>query len=200
MNLFLIKNDKKNYLIGTTIQNEGELITTKQHKQQVIFMNSDQEIVGFNLLDTSGFACQEPGRILMTEEVSQYLQKAVGAKFPVTNYFVVGKVVGCEKIEGTHLSQCQVDVGQETLQIVCGASNVRTNILVVVALVGAVMNDGTLIKPGKLRGIDSFGMLCSCRELNLTNQGFNEEGIIELPTHEFTVGEVFKILYSNGKK
>lgn len=58
-----------------------------------------------------------------------------------------------------------MNVGDETLQIVCGAPNVDAGQKVVVAKVGAVMPSGLLIKEGNLRGEDSFGMLCSAREL-----------------------------------
>ncbi|MCG8529700.1 MAG: phenylalanine--tRNA ligase subunit beta [Desulfovibrionales bacterium] len=93
---------------------------------------------------------------------------------------VVGHVVECGKHpEADKLSVCKVDVGEEEpLNIVCGAPNVRQGLKVAVVRVGTVMPDGTKIKKGKLRGIPSFGMICSEREL-----GFSEEhdGIMELP-------------------
>ena len=63
----------------------------------------------------------------------------------------------------------RVDTGDETLQIVCGATNVALNQLVVVAKNDAVMPSGLVIRPSKLRGIESNGMLCSARELALPN-------------------------------
>ncbi|MEG1222633.1 MAG: DUF4479 domain-containing protein, partial [Bacilli bacterium] len=69
-----------------------------------------------------------------------------------------------------HLHVLKVDVGNEVLDIVCGASNVSNGAVVVVATSGTVMFDGTEIKPGKLLGITSNGMCCSERELNLTKE------------------------------
>jgi len=82
------------------------------------------------------------------------------------------------------LSICQVDVGNKILQIVCGASNVAAGEFVAVALEGAKMPNGVEIKKAKLRGIDSFGMLCSSSELGFakTNEGIMllDESIGEL--------------------
>lgn len=85
---------------------------------------------------------------------------------------VVGHVVECEKHpESDHLSVCTVDVGEsETLTIVCGAPNVGKGQKVPVAKVGAIMPEGMKIKKAKLRGVKSFGMICSEREL-----GFSED-------------------------
>jgi phenylalanyl-tRNA synthetase beta chain len=91
------------------------------------------------------------------------------------------------------LRVCMVDVGQhQLLQIVCGASNVRTGIKVPCALVGAYIdfkdaeNKHTRlnIKPSKLRGIDSNGMLCSAEELGLLNiNATQQNGLLELDKH-----------------
>ncbi len=85
---------------------------------------------------------------------------------------VVGHVVECEKHpEAEKLSVCTVDVGDpETVTIVCGAPNVGKGQKVPVAKVGTVMPEGMKIKKAKLRGIKSFGMICSEREL-----GFSED-------------------------
>ncbi|MBG0791397.1 MAG: phenylalanine--tRNA ligase subunit beta [Desulfovibrionaceae bacterium] len=85
---------------------------------------------------------------------------------------VVGHVVECEPHpESDHLSVCTVDVnGPEALTIVCGAPNVAKGQKVPVALVGTTMPDGMKIKKAKLRGVKSFGMICSEREL-----GFSED-------------------------
>ncbi|WP_162165315.1 phenylalanine--tRNA ligase subunit beta [Campylobacter fetus] len=81
---------------------------------------------------------------------------------------VVGKVKTCVEHENSdHLHVCEVDVGTEVLQIVCGAKNVASGQFVVCALVGATMPNGLEIKSAKLRGVASFGMLCSSSELGL---------------------------------
>lgn len=99
---------------------------------------------------------------------------------------VVGHVVECGKHpEADKLSVCKVNVGQvELLDIVCGAPNVRQGQKVPVALVGTTMPDGMVIKKAKLRGHPSHGMICSERELGLTE---DHSGIMVLPDH-FTVG------------
>lgn len=66
------------------------------------------------------------------------------------------------------LNVCEVNAGGELLQIVCGAPNVRAGIKVPCALMGAKLPGGFEIKPAKLRGVDSQGMLCSARELGLS--------------------------------
>lgn len=93
-------------------------------------------------------------------------------------------VVGLVKTVEPHpdaarLSICQVDAGTDSiLNIVCGASNVRPNLKVAVALIGARLPGGMEIKKAKLRGAVSEGMLCSASELGLAE---DSEGIIELP-------------------
>jgi phenylalanyl-tRNA synthetase beta chain len=69
--------------------------------------------------------------------------------------------------DSDHLSVCTVDVGSETLQIVCGAPNVREGQYVVVAKVDAVLPNGLKIKRAKIRGIESYGMICSLSEIGM---------------------------------
>ncbi len=92
---------------------------------------------------------------------------------------VIGKIIGVvPHSNADHLSVCEVDVGQNLpLQIVCGASNVRIGLKVAVALIGAVLPGNWKIKKSKLRGIESFGMLCSAQELGLST---TSKGILEL--------------------
>jgi phenylalanyl-tRNA synthetase beta chain len=93
---------------------------------------------------------------------------------------VVGRVLDRQAHpDASKLSVCRVDVGQaETLQIVCGAANVRAGIHVPVALVGATLPAVNLtIKPAELRGVASCGMICSLAELGLSD---GSEGIAEL--------------------
>ena len=98
--------------------------------------------------------------------------------FRVPEKIVVGYVAECERHpDADKLSVCQVDLGTSTRQIVCGAANVRKGLYVAVATVGAEMPGGLKIKPVKLRGVDSEGMICSATELGLPRAG---EGIMEL--------------------
>ncbi|MBD5538737.1 MAG: phenylalanine--tRNA ligase subunit beta, partial [Desulfovibrio sp.] len=92
----------------------------------------------------------------------------------------VGKVTLCEPHpDSDHLHCCKVDVGDDQiLDIVCGAPNVATGQIVPVALVGTRLPDGTVIKKAKLRGQPSMGMICSERELGLSDA---HDGILVLP-------------------
>lgn len=83
---------------------------------------------------------------------------------------VIGRVVSCGKHpEADKLSVCTVDVGDETLNIVCGAPNVAAGQTVPVAKIGARLPGGVTLKPAKLRGVRSEGMILSEREMELTD-------------------------------
>ena len=82
---------------------------------------------------------------------------------------VIGKIVSCvDHPDSDHLHLCQVDIGKEELQqIVCGASNVREGLKVIVALPGSVLPGDFAIKSSKIRGVESNGMICALYELGL---------------------------------
>ena len=89
-------------------------------------------------------------------------------RYAMPEKIVVGKVVSCEKHpDAEKLNVCQVEIGDKLQQIVCGAANVAAGQWVPVATLGAVMPSGMEIKPVKLRGVDSAGMICSSTELGL---------------------------------
>lgn len=122
---------------------------------------------------------------LSTEELGELLTMAgleleesrpAAAEF---SHVVVGEVLSVEKHpDADKLKLCQVAVGQpEPLQIVCGAANVAVGIKVPCALVGARL-PGIEIGQAKVRGVDSYGMLCSSRELGITEQA---DGLMVLP-------------------
>ena len=82
---------------------------------------------------------------------------------------VVGKIVSMDKHPNADkLKVAQVDVGKEVIQVVTGAPNVQVGDYIPVALVGAHLPGGK-IKASKLRGVESYGMMCSIEELNLTS-------------------------------
>ena len=90
---------------------------------------------------------------------------------------VVAEVLAVEKHPGADkLTVCTVDTGNETLQVVCGAPNVRRGMKAPLATVGAKL-PGIEIKKSSLRGVESHGMLCSARELGLSN---DHSGLLEL--------------------
>ena len=95
---------------------------------------------------------------------------------------IVGKLLSITPHENSdHLQVCQVDVGSGVpIQIVTGAQNIVEGALVPVAMIGADLPGGVHIKKGKLRGVESNGMLCSLGELGLTKHDFPyaiEDGI-----------------------
>ena len=95
------------------------------------------------------------------------------------DHFVVGEVLTCEAHPNSdHLHVCTVSDGTETLPIVCGAPNCRAGIKVALARIGAVVPEGGFtIKQAKRRGAVSRGMLCSARELKLSD---DHDGIMIL--------------------
>ena len=79
---------------------------------------------------------------------------------------VVGRILQIDQHpDADKLVVTQVDVGEETIQVVTGANNISVGDLIPVALPGATLADGLKIKEGKLRGVDSNGMMCSVEEI-----------------------------------
>jgi len=106
----------------------------------------------------------------------------VDAIEPVAGDFsgvLVGQVVAVEPHpDADKLRCCKVDVaGDELLSIVCGAANVRQDLKIPVAVVGSVLPGNFKIKKAKLRGVESFGMLCGASEIGLID---NVNGLMEL--------------------
>lgn len=112
---------------------------------------------------------------------------------------VVGDVVSCEAHpDSDHLHVCQVDVGEdEPIQIVCGAPNVAAGEKVIVALHGARIGDNVKIKRGKIRGVQSNGMLCALQELGFSDKiapKDYDDGIYLLPADAKPGDSVFPYL------
>lgn len=139
------------------------------------------------------------GNVEVTEELVQKIRSALkenhvelAIEVDFSPKFVVGYVEEKEKHPNADkLSVCKVNVGDEVLQIVCGAPNVEAGQKVVVAKIGAVMPSGMVIKPSQLRGVDSYGMICSARELAIPNAP-QEKGILVLDD-DAEVGSAFQI-------
>lgn len=106
-------------------------------------------------------------------------------KISIAAKVVIGKVVEKEKHpDADKLNICQVDLGKETVQIVCGAKNVEVGQFVPVATVGCDLGNNFIIKEAKLRGVESNGMICSSTELGLAKLN---DGILELDN---SIGEL----------
>ena len=135
------------------------------------------------------------------EEISELLTMAglEVSSLKIGNAFegvVVGEVKECVKHPNADkLSLCKVDIGtKEELSIVCGASNVKAGIKVFVATVGTILPGNFKIKKAKIRGEESRGMICSEKELQLSD---SHEGILELP-EESKIGRPFSDLYDTS--
>ncbi|GCB04490.1 phenylalanine--tRNA ligase subunit beta [Ralstonia sp. SET104] len=141
---------------------------------------------------------------ITTDELSHRLTMAgleveeVDPVAPPFSQIVVGHVVEVSKHpDADRLNVCKVDAGTgELLQIVCGAPNVSVGIKVPCAMVGAELPPGEDGKPfkikiGKLRGVESYGMLCSARELKLSE---DHGGLLILPKDTPVGEDIRKVL------
>ena len=122
------------------------------------------------------------------KELALKITKAgVNVEKVITNHIdnlVIGEILECNNHpDSDHLHVLKVDIGNDILQIVCGASNVCVGLKVIVALVGAVLPGNFEIKKNKIRGVESNGMVCALFELGLeekTEENYNK-GIHKLP-------------------
>ncbi|MEI5990762.1 YtpR family tRNA-binding protein [Enterococcus crotali] len=162
----------------------------------------DGQVVAWNIFEASTIlgTIEADGQVELTEEqFAKVNAELAKAGFTETlaqdndSKIVIGFVKSCKKHpDSDHLSitQTEVDNG-EILQIVCGAPNIKAGQKVVVAKPGAMMPDGMMIWPGVLRGVESFGMICSAGELRLPDAPA-KKGILELP-FDAVVGEAFPV-------
>ena len=115
-------------------------------------------------------------------ELAEKIKKAgINIEAVISNHIdnlVIGEVLKCKKHpDSDHLNICEVNIGEKTVQIVCGASNVKDGIKVIVALPGAVLPGGFEIKKSKIRGVESNGMICALFEIGLeekTDETYNK--------------------------
>ncbi|MFH4904488.1 MULTISPECIES: YtpR family tRNA-binding protein [Staphylococcus] len=196
MNLFYNKEAVGDVAFLQIEPTTGEF--TYETKNDVVEIRQDNKVVGFNIFNASKVSnITGKGHIKLDENLIHDLQQAInnaGFTFELnadlSPRFVVGYVETKEKHpDADKLSVLNVDVETEKLQIVCGAPNVEAGQKVVVAKVGAVMPSGMVIKDAALRGVDSSGMICSMKELNLPNAP-QEKGIMVL-SDEYKVGQAF---------
>ncbi|MGG2082746.1 YtpR family tRNA-binding protein [Lysinibacillus pakistanensis] len=178
-------------IVKTEVERAGDIAILKEAQTG--------EIKAFNLFNASSYVQTDAkGLVEVTPELVGQLEAAIaknGATISLDVDFTPKFVVGLVETKDKHpnadkLSVCTVNVGEEILQIVCGAPNVEAGQKVVVAKIGAVMPSGMLIKEGNLRGVDSHGMLCSARELAIPNAP-SEKGILVLP-QDAEIGSAFE--------
>lgn len=196
MNLFYNKNGVGDVLMVTIDPVTEGLVY--EYENDITIIKSESNVVGFNIFNASKYVQLEGnGNIKVQEKHINSIQDLLEKNHidykleaDLSPKFVVGYVTEKSKHpDADKLSVCQVDVGDETLQIVCGAPNIDQDQKVVVAKVGAVMPSGMIIKDAELRGVPSSGMICSMKELDLEGAP-NEKGIMVLED-SYTVGTPF---------
>lgn len=199
MNLFYNVNGVGDVLLVQLTAARSHSVTTKSYGDvTAIHDETSDELVALNLFHASSYVDVEKLSDELTEEIVKQLQEALhknGAEIQLevdlSPKFVVGHVTKKEKHPNADkLSICTVDIGDETVQIVCGAPNVDAGQKVVVAKVGAVMPSGMVIRDAELRGVASAGMICSAKELALPDAP-EEKGILVLNS-DAVVGAPFK--------
>jgi phenylalanyl-tRNA synthetase beta chain len=130
-------------------------------------------------------AVPEPRELAARLTMAGLEVEAIDAAAPPLPGVVVGEIVEREKHpDADTLSVCKVSTGVDLLQIVCGAPNARVGLKAPLATLGSRLPGGMEIRRAKLRGVESLGMLCSARELGLSEEG---GGLMELPA-EFPPG------------
>ncbi|RLQ97900.1 YtpR family tRNA-binding protein [Falsibacillus albus] len=164
-----------------------------------IFNGDTNETIGYNLFNASTYMnIETSGSLDLNEGILNSINAAIAKngfeeklEADFSAKFVVGYVKEKEKHPNADkLSICKVDVGEDELQIVCGAPNIEAGQKVVVAKVGAVMPSGMIIKDAELRGVPSSGMICSAKELDLPDAP-QEKGILVLDADKYDAGEPF---------
>lgn len=186
-------------LMVIVAENKGQAVQFERKGQVArVFLEETGQTVAWNIFEVSTLVkIAGNGQVFLTDEqvavLNAELSKEDFAEVLVNDNapkFVVGQIVDLvPHPDSDHLNICQVNVGDKTVQIVAGAPNAAQGLKTIVALPGAMMPSGNLIFPGKLRGEDSFGMMCSPRELALPNAP-QIRGIIELDDSA-VVGEAF---------
>jgi phenylalanyl-tRNA synthetase beta chain len=120
----------------------------------------------------------EPRELGSRLTMSGFELEALDGAAPAFSGVVVAEIVEAARHpQADKLQVCKVNAGGELVQIVCGAANARAGLKTTLATVGAKLPGGLDIKAAKLRGVESFGMLCSAKELGLAE---SSDGIIEL--------------------
>lgn len=119
------------------------------------------------LVDLEGLTLEE-----IVNKLSLYSTEVEGVSHVVSGTnLVIGHVLECvDHPDSDHLHVCKVDVGDEVLQIVCGAPNIKAGLWVIVAKIDAVLPGDFKIKKSKIRGVESNGMICSLKEIGMESK------------------------------
>lgn len=193
-------------LVTMTAPGKGQPVVS-ENEGVVRIQDADGQLTGYNFLNASTILpelSEVQGSFTLTEAQVQTLNQVIttaGFDQPLvadpSPKFVVGYVEEMEDHpKSDHLHITKVNLGDETVQIVCGSPNIANHVKVIVAKVGAVMPSGAVIWPGALLGVESDGMICSGRELGLKNAP-NQPGCVILPDDFGQPGDAFDFARGN---
>ncbi len=169
--------------------NDDKVVEFEKNDKYTSLLNSQKEVVGYQI---ENFDATLAGEVEVTKEILEKINNLLNTNLEHDDYsyLVVGKVTKLEEHpHSNHLKVCQVDIGKEVIQIVCGASNVKEGLIGVVALENAIIK-GEIIRESVLLKIPTKGMLCSAYELGLISE--MKKGLLELDA-SYEIGSEFKI-------
>ncbi|MGT2742322.1 YtpR family tRNA-binding protein [Streptococcus plurextorum] len=201
--IFAYNKEQVGDVLMVILQDTSDVKRSVERKGKVarVFEQATGKTLAWNIFEASSLIPIEgKGQVFLTEDqvavLNQvFVQEGFEAVLEADTApkFVVGQIV--EMVahpDSDHLNICQVQISADKIiQIVAGAPNAVVGLKTIVALPGAMMPNGSLIFPGKLRGEESYGMMCSPRELDLPNAP-QVRGIIELD-EKAQVGEALDI-------
>ncbi len=169
--------------------NDDKVVEFEKNDNYTSLLNNQKEVVGYQI---ENFDATLAGEVEVTKEILEKISNLLNTNLEHDDYsyLVVGKVTKLEEHpHSNHLKVCQVDIGKEVIQIVCGASNVKEGLIGVVALENAIIK-GEIIRESVLLKIPTKGMLCSAYELGLISE--MKKGLLELDA-SYEIGSEFKI-------
>lgn len=192
MNIFYNKNSLNDTLL---ISISNDPVNNVEHHKKYTVLKSNEKYIGINIFNVSDDMDLPNGYLYPNEKILNYINKISNINFTdfVHPTLVVAKIEECEDIPNTHLHKCIVNIGNDKVQIICGAKNAREGLITVCALNNTFLPNGNYISNGELMGYKSFGMLCSAKELGLS---IESNGIIELE-NIYKIGEPYKKVYAN---
>ncbi|MFV0288890.1 MAG: YtpR family tRNA-binding protein [Mycoplasmatales bacterium] len=179
-------NEEENTLILATVLGAKQ-INSKQEKDIIKIYNERDELIGINIFNYNNMKLKQG--IVNNEDIKEEINKFFGHNWQ--SPYLIGKIINIKKHpKSEKLNICQVDLGMQEVQIVCGASNVKVGIKVIVSQVGAVMPNGMKIKPSKLLDEESNGMITSLFELGLEKTAGQGIAILD---DIYQIGQSYKI-------
>ena len=186
LNIFYQNNVIKDTLmINLSIMKPTQIVS----KNDITYGFVDNNLVFINIFNASKYIDNlQPGLLFPCKELLSKIKKIT--TYDISNFFnngfKIGLITECDKIKGTHLHRCKVDVGKENgneqiIDVICGANNVQANIRVVCALAYTALPNGKIIIPTTILGYQTNAMLCSYNELNIKSK---KQGIIVLTKND----------------